>query len=138
MHQAPRPTASTSPRECHGGPPKHSARRQRLVRGFVSACLAGSAVIGTASAQMTGAPLPGYPQAPGVPSSSMPGPLREIGFDQRLDNPLPLDTQFRDEQGRTVSLGEYFGVRPVVLAFVYYECRCSAPRCSIRSPARSG
>jgi protein SCO1/2 len=74
------------------------------------------------AAQMTGTPTPGYPQAPGVPSSSMPAPLREIGFDQRLDNPLPLDTEFRDEQGRTVRLGEFFGVRPVVLAFVYYEC----------------
>jgi protein SCO1/2 len=84
--------------------------------------VASLAVAGTVSAQMTSAPMPGYPQAPGVPSSSMPEPLREIGFDQRLDNPLPLDTQFRDEQGRTVSIGEYFGVRPVVLAFVYYEC----------------
>jgi protein SCO1/2 len=97
-------------------------RARRFLRVLVSACLAGSAVIGTAAAQMTGAPMPGYPQAPGVPSSSMPKPLREIGFDQRLDNPLPLDTTFRDEQGRTVAFGKYFGVRPVVLAFVYYEC----------------
>jgi protein SCO1 len=52
----------------------------------------------------------------------MPAPLREIGFDQNLDQPLPLDTAFRDEQGRTVHVGEYFGSRPVVLAFVYYEC----------------
>jgi protein SCO1 len=73
-------------------------------------------------AQMTGAPTPGYRQTPGLVSSSMPAPLREIGFDQNLDRPLPLDTSFRDEQGRTVQVGEYFGSRPVVLAFVYYEC----------------
>jgi protein SCO1 len=79
-------------------------------------------MIGTASAQMTGAPTPGYPQSPGIPSSSMPAPLREIGFDQNLDRPLPLDTEFRDEQGRTVRIGQYFGDKPVVLAFVYYEC----------------
>jgi protein SCO1/2 len=29
---------------------------------------------------------------------------------------------FRDEDGRTVRLGEYFGTKPVVLAFVYYDC----------------
>jgi protein SCO1/2 len=74
------------------------------------------------SAQMTGAPTPGYRQAPGVAASSMPAPLREIGFDQNLDQWLPLDTEFRDEQGRTVRVGEYFGSRPVVLAFVYYAC----------------
>ena len=29
---------------------------------------------------------------------------------------------FKDEDGREVRLGEYFDRRPVVLAFVYYEC----------------
>ena len=43
-------------------------------------------------------------------------------FDQKLDARLPLDATFRDETGREVRLGEYFGSRPVVLAFVYYEC----------------
>ncbi len=71
---------------------------------------------------MTGAPMAGYRQAPGTPSSTMPAPLREIGFDQNLNQPLPLDTQFVDEQGRRVRLGEYFGKRPVVLGFVYYDC----------------
>jgi len=52
----------------------------------------------------------------------MPAPLREIGFDQHLDQALPLDTTFRDEQGQTVQVGQYFGKKPVVLAFVYYEC----------------
>jgi protein SCO1/2 len=48
--------------------------------------------------------------------------LREIGFDQNLDAPLPLDAEFRDERGNRVRLGRYFGRRPIVLAFVYYEC----------------
>ncbi|MGE3508481.1 MAG: SCO family protein [Vicinamibacterales bacterium] len=73
-------------------------------------------------AQMTGAPLPGYRQQAGSPASTMPKALREIGFDQKLDVPLPLETTFRDEEGRTVRLGEYFGERPVVLSFVYYDC----------------
>jgi len=76
----------------------------------------------SASAQMTGAPAPGYRLAPGQPSSSAPALLREIGYDQKLDAQLPLDVTFRDESGRTVPLGTYFGKRPVILNFVYYEC----------------
>jgi protein SCO1/2 len=73
-------------------------------------------------AQVTGAPLPGYRQQPGMTASTVPAPLREIGFDQNVDETLPLDAAFRDEQGRTVALADYFGQRPVVLAFVYYDC----------------
>jgi protein SCO1 len=75
-----------------------------------------------AFAQMTGAPTSGYRVTPAATSSSMPAPLREIGFDQHLDQTLPLDTNFRDESGQTVPIGRYFGQKPVVLAFVYYEC----------------
>ena len=35
---------------------------------------------------------------------------------------MPLDTAFTDEHGQTVRLGQYFGSKPVVLAFVYYSC----------------
>jgi len=48
--------------------------------------------------------------------------LKEIGFDQRLGEAVPLDAPFRDEQGRSVRLGDYFGRRPVVLVLVYYDC----------------
>ncbi len=53
------------------------------------------------------------------PPASM---LQRVGIDQNLDAQLPLDLEFRDESGKTVRLGEYFGERPVVLAFVYYGC----------------
>src|SRR5262245_17270261 len=56
------------------------------------------------AAQMTGAPTAGYRQEPGAVSSSVPAPLREIGFDQHLDQTLPLDTPFTDEHGQIVSL----------------------------------
>jgi protein SCO1/2 len=52
----------------------------------------------------------------------MPAPLREIGFDQNIDQLIPLDVAFNDESGRRVALGEYFGKRPVVLVFAYYDC----------------
>lgn len=73
-------------------------------------------------AQMTGAPTPGYRPTPGTPASTMPRALQEIRFDQMLDSPLPLDATFRDEDGRTVQIGEYFGKKPAVLAFVYFDC----------------
>jgi protein SCO1/2 len=71
---------------------------------------------------MTGAPAPGYRREPGLTASAVPQALREVGFDQHLDAQLPLDAEFTDDEGRTVRLGDYFGRRPVVLAFVYYDC----------------
>ena len=57
-----------------------------------------------------------------VPSSSMPEPLKAVGYDQRLGEQVPLDLQFRDEAGRPVKLGDFFGRRPVIMVFAYYEC----------------
>jgi protein SCO1/2 len=74
------------------------------------------------SAQTSGAPAAGYRREAATPSSTVPAPLREVGFDQNLNRSVPLDIPFVDEQGRSVRLGEYFGRRPVVLALVYYEC----------------
>jgi protein SCO1/2 len=75
-----------------------------------------------ALAQMTGAPTAGYKREAGMTSSTIPAPLREIGFDQNIDQLVPLDVPFRDESGRTVRLGDYFGKRPVVMVFAYYDC----------------
>src|SRR5258708_5906751 len=75
-----------------------------------------------AAAQMTGAPTAGYKREPGMTSSTIPAPLREIGFDQHIGAFVPLDTPFRDEAGKTVRLGDYFGPRPVVMVFAYYDC----------------
>lgn len=49
-------------------------------------------------------------------------PARDIGIDQNLNALVPLDLAFRDEAGRPVRLGDYFGKKPVVLALVYYKC----------------
>ena len=35
---------------------------------------------------------------------------------------MPLTLKFKDEQGREVALGDYFGRRPVILVLAYYEC----------------
>jgi protein SCO1/2 len=55
-------------------------------------------------------------------STVTPPQLHDVTFKQRLDETLPLDAEFKDDTGRTVTLGQYFGRKPVVLAFVYYEC----------------
>ena len=65
---------------------------------------------------------PGVRPAHAPPSSQMPAVLQKVAFEQRLNEPLPLDLPFRDENGVAVKLGDYFGRKPVVLAFVYYEC----------------
>lgn len=59
---------------------------------------------------------------PSAPPVGLPRALREVAFDQRLGDRLPLDAPLRDEAGRVVRLGDYFGRRPVVLSLVYYEC----------------
>ena len=55
-------------------------------------------------------------------STKLPPELQGIGIEQHLGAALPLDTTFRDEQGRTVALRQFFGQRPVLLALVYYRC----------------
>ena len=52
-----------------------------------------------------------------------PDDLKNVGIDQRLDQQVPLDLQFKDEAGKTVELGDYFkSGRPVILNLVYYTC----------------
>jgi protein SCO1 len=51
-----------------------------------------------------------------------PAALRGVGIDQLLNEQVPLDLMFRDEAGKSVRLGDYFGKKPVILALVYYRC----------------
>ncbi len=83
--------------------------------------LAALAVAGAVSASAQGN-APGLRPAPGPTSDTTPSALQNVRFEQKLDAVLPLDATFRDERGQPVKLGDYFGKRPVVLAFVYYEC----------------
>jgi len=74
------------------------------------------------AAQMTGAPSAGYKREAGVSASTMPAPLREIGFDQNIGRQLPLDVEVADENGTLAPIGRFFGARPVVLVFAYFTC----------------
>jgi protein SCO1/2 len=53
---------------------------------------------------------------------NLPPILREVGFDQRLNEQVPLDLLFRDDSGKLVRLGEYFDGKPVILVLAYYRC----------------
>jgi protein SCO1/2 len=48
--------------------------------------------------------------------------LDKIGITQKLNQQLPLSTEFVDDQGKTVHLGDYFGQHPAIVAMVYYNC----------------
>ncbi|HSY70782.1 MAG TPA: SCO family protein [Alloacidobacterium sp.] len=94
-------------------------RRSRTVRGALAlaACLllAGSA----ARAQVSSY---GDKQMGEPASDQLPTVLNRVNIVQKLNTRLPLDGEFRDEAGRTVRLGDYFGKRPAILALVYYNC----------------
>jgi protein SCO1/2 len=57
----------------------------------------------------------------------MPSPFQRLGFDQRVGQRVPPDLAFRDEAGRQVRIGDYFGKRPVVLSLVYFGCPMLCP-----------
>jgi protein SCO1/2 len=63
------------------------------------------------------------PDNVGKSSASLPPILVNVGFEPPLNGPIPRDLAFRDETGRDVHLGDYFGQqKPVLLALVYYGC----------------
>jgi protein SCO1/2 len=53
--------------------------------------------------------------------------LRNVDLEQKLGAQVPLDVEFRDEAGRTVTLKDYFGGRPLILSLVYYSCQDLCP-----------
>ena len=78
-------------------------------------------------AQQAGPPGPSSPlygarTESGKSSNGLPVALRDVGIEQKLNQQLPLDVVFHDESGQEVKLGQYFGQKPIVLAFVYYDC----------------
>ena len=67
------------------------------------------------------APVLACPLA-GYASSEADAKLASIRFEQNLGEQLPLEQRFLDSQGVSRPLGKWFGERPVVLAFGYYDC----------------
>ncbi len=97
-----------------------------VVTHLVVSCLLLSASCRLAFAQ-PGVPQPNSPlygggRESGYTSMGLPEAVKTVGIDQKLNQQLPLDAVFKDEQGREVRLGEYFKGKPVVVSLVYYSC----------------
>jgi protein SCO1/2 len=56
-------------------------------------------------------------------ADQVPAALKDVGVEEHLDAKLPLELEFRDENGVVVRLGDFFdGSRPVILTLNYYRC----------------
>ncbi len=67
-------------------------------------------------------PLYGGRPDNGPVATGLPKALQDVGIDQKLNQQVPLDLNFRDENDQPVKLAQYFGKRPVILSLVYYSC----------------
>jgi protein SCO1/2 len=56
------------------------------------------------------------------PANVRPPGLKNVGIEQHLDEQIPPDLKFRDETGKPVRLGDFFGRKPMILNLVYYNC----------------
>jgi protein SCO1 len=91
----------------------------------------GTIRLAMAAAMLMAAVLPGLAQVAPYGEKSMGEPaqdhlpdiLNTVKIAQRLGQQLPLDAPFRDETGKEVKLGDYFGKLPVILSLVYYQCQ---------------
>lgn len=83
-----------------------------------------------AMAIATGAAAQGYSvEKPlGMTAQQRPDYLAHAGLEQRLGQPLPMQTQFTDETGKTAPLANWFDGKPVVMALVYYKCTMLCPQ----------
>ncbi len=64
-----------------------------------------------------------------APDKGVPKDLAQrVRIEQKIDDRLPLDLQFKDEDGKKVRLGQYFGRKPVMISMLQLTCDqiCSA------------
>jgi protein SCO1/2 len=96
---------------------KHLAVASRtLLAVLLAACLVAAA--GDARAQAWKDETGGS-----APANQVPPEMQGVDIVEHLGGPLPLDAVFRDQDGKTVALGDYFdGKRPVVFVFAYHTC----------------
>jgi len=54
--------------------------------------------------------------------ATTPAILSNVGITQNLNAQIPPDLVFRDETGKSVRIGDFFGPKPIVLSLVYFDC----------------
>lgn len=80
-------------------------------------------VVGASVAMVLGI-LPRSLEAQNLPE---PPPKQSLRWEEHPGGQIPLDLTFKDETGKTVKLGDYFGSKPVVLSLVYFSCPMLCP-----------
>ena len=95
-------------------------RTRRVGALLVAASCAATLTLGASAAAAQS--QSGLAERPSAAAAERPSQLADVGFAQKLESQLPLDARFRDESGRDVALGDFFREKPVLLAFVYYQC----------------
>lgn len=53
--------------------------------------------------------------------------IKRVQITQNLNKQVPLNLPFVDSAGKPVTLGDYFGSKPALLAMVYYRCKILCP-----------
>ncbi len=48
--------------------------------------------------------------------------MSQVRVEPQMGKQVPFDLPFHDELGASVTLGSYFGTRPVIIVPVYYQC----------------
>ncbi|PQV64621.1 protein SCO1/2 [Abditibacterium utsteinense] len=64
-----------------------------------------------------------------APGGGVPKDLdARVRIEQKIDAPLPMNLEFKDESGKKVTLGQYFGRKPVMISMLQLTCDqvCSA------------
>jgi len=54
--------------------------------------------------------------------TGLPVELRGVDFEQKLEAQVAHDLPFRDEDGRPVTLADYFNDKPIILLLAYFRC----------------
>ena len=104
---------------------KYLFRRETLVLAVLLAVWPLAAISPAQKTEHYSSPLysPRTYDPSGGAANGLPDALEQIGIEQKLGEQLPLDTIVKNAEGQNVKLGSLFeSGRPVVLAFVYYEC----------------
>jgi protein SCO1/2 len=98
-----------------------------LAMGFAAGVVAAGVLVAASADATTPGTGQGSGEEAGVRADGLPPALEGVRFDQRLGDHLPLDLAFRDDQGGSVRLGDFFAERPVLLSLGYYRCPMLCP-----------
>jgi protein SCO1 len=98
---------------------RRKIRQSRTARGVLALAAGLLLAISVTSAQVSSY---GDKQIGETASDHLPDVLKRATIVQKLNTQIPLESQFVDETGKAVRMGDYFAKRPAILSLVYYNC----------------